>query len=445
MKQLTTPLRLRSLIEGSGLKAHLIRGGIGIAGIQAANRVLALGMGIVLARMLGPEGYGVYAYAFAIMGVLMVIAEAGVPTLLMREVAASQACAKWGILRGALRRGIQFVALTATIVSLLGLLVLWWFADSLRAQVLYTTVLMLLVLPVSALCKTVAHAIMGLHRVVIGQAVNMLIRPLVVFIIVIVVFLVRPSLRQPQVAMAVQLFGALLVLFFSVLVLRYALPNESRTLRPKYKSHEWLKSALTFTLVSGAMIINNQVDIIMLGWFKETEDVGVYRVVTQSALLVIFIFQVASSVLNPSFAKFYARGDWKRLVELYKKSRLVIVNLTIPVVVVFVLAGKEILGIVFGYRYSSGSTALSILAVGYFLNILFGPVGGLLQMIGQEKITAYLLWVASFLNIALNFILIPPYGIDGAAVATSTTVFVYHAVLWLKYKQILVRKVKLHG
>jgi len=73
--------RLLSLATGEGLKARLIRGGLGSAGIQAANRVLTLALGIVLARGLGAEGYRVYAYAFALMSLLMVAAEANTPHL----------------------------------------------------------------------------------------------------------------------------------------------------------------------------------------------------------------------------------------------------------------------------------------------------------------------------------------------------------------------------
>lgn len=140
--------RLRTLPCGDSLKAQLIRGTLGSAGIQAANRILALTLGIVLARALGVTGYGVYAYALAIMSLLMVIAEAGVPTLLMREVAASHGRAEWSLLRGALRRGGQFVGLVATSVSTFGLLVLFWMADTLSLPVLYTTGFMLLVLPI---------------------------------------------------------------------------------------------------------------------------------------------------------------------------------------------------------------------------------------------------------------------------------------------------------
>src|SRR5690625_1896633 len=427
-------------MSGDGLRAHLIRGGLGSAGIQATSRLLALGLGIMLARMLGPEGYGVYAYAFAIMSLLMVAAEAGVPTLLMREIAASQGREEWGLLRGALRRGGQFVAMAATAVALLGLLgllLLWKFADPLRPEVLYTTALMLLLLPVSALCKTVDHAMRGLHRIVIGQAVDILIRPLLVLVIVGVVFLVWPEQRQPQVAMAAQLLGALAVLFIGVLVLRRFLPHESRTAVPEYQSHQWLKSALPFALIGGAGIINNQTDIIMLGWFMESEDVGIYRVVSQGAIFITFVLQAASSVLGPSFSKMFARKDFKALARLYKKSTVIIFILTTPFFSALILEDDNLLGALFGQSYVRGAPVLTVLSAGYFVNIAFGAIGLLLQMTGQEKFTAYALWVTSILNIFMHIALIPWLGLMGAAIATSLTVISYHAVLWVRYMQLL--------
>ena len=427
--------RLKHLATSDGFKFRLIRGGFGSAGIQVANRILALALGIVLARTLGPDGYGVYAYAFAIMSLLMVAAEAGVPTLLMREVAASQGRGEWGLLRGALRRGAQFVTLVATTVSMLGLLILAWFIDSLRPEVLYTTALMLLVLPVAALCKTVAHAMRGLHRVVVGQAVDMLIRPLLVLTIIAAVFMVWPEQREPYVAMAAQLLGALVVLLIGTLVLRRVLPEDSRAAAPEYKSRQWLKSALPFTLIGGAGIINNQADIIMLGWFMESDDVGIYRVAVQGATLVGFCLQAVSAVVAPQFSRLHAQGDTKRLQRLVTNSTRAVLAAALPIALVFMVGGGAIAGHVFGGEYAAAYPSLAILAAGQLTLAVLGLTGPLVSMTGFEKIVSTAMWLSAFANIVLNLVLIPSFGLNGAAMATVFTVFGWHVFLFMLSKK----------
>ncbi|MBN7797787.1 flippase [Parahaliea mediterranea] len=419
----------RDQLLGNGLRARLVRGGLGSAGLQAVNRLLALGLAMLLARMLGPDGYGVYAYAFAIMSLLLVAGEAGVPTLLMREVAASQGRSEWGLLRGALRRGIQFVAVAGLTVSLIGLLVLFFFSGSLRSEVFYTMALMLLVLPVSALCKTVGHAMRGLHKVVIGQAVDMVVRPLLVLVIVGLMFTVWPAQREPQIAMAAQLLGTLLVLIVASMVLRRFLPEKSRSAVPEFKNRQWIKSALPFALIGGAMIINTQADVLMLGLFVTSEDVGIYRVAAQACILVMFFSRAANSVLAPHFSAMHSQNNYGNLRKLYKKSQALVFVVTLPITLVLVFWGEDLLALLFGQEYRGGGVVVGILALGYMLNVAFGPVGNMLQMIGQESATAKMLWLFSVANVLLNLVLIPLYGTIGAATATAVTLVGYHAAL----------------
>jgi O-antigen/teichoic acid export membrane protein len=421
--------RARAQSRGDGLRARLIRGGLGSAGIQALNRILALALGIVLARGLGAEGYGTYAYAFAIMSLLMVAAEAGVPTLLLREVAAAHGQQRWGLLRGALIRSGQLVLLASVSVSVVGLLMLWAMAGRLSAAQLYTMLLVLLMLPLAALTKTIAGAMRGLHRVVVGQAVDLLLRPLLVLMGVGSLFLLAPALRQPQYAMAAQLAAAGVVLLVGGWMLSRYLPAASRTHPAEYQSRQWLKSALPFTLIGGAGIINNQADIIMLGWFRPPDDVGIYRIATQAGILVWFLIQAAQGVLSPVFSQLYSVHDMAKLKRLFRISSFVVFIFTVPIALVLVVFGQNLISFIFGHEYLPAAAPLAVLAVGYLLNVAFGPVGLLLQMVGREKVTAKILWLTVVVNLLLNFSLIPPYGSTGAAFSTSVSVVMYHAIL----------------
>jgi O-antigen/teichoic acid export membrane protein len=417
-------------IFGKGFKAQLIRGGMGSAGILAMNRFIGLVLAIVLARALGAEGYGIYVYALAIMRLLIVASEAGVPILLMREVSARQGVEEWGLLRGGLRRGMQFVVLMATCISALGLLMLIWKAGAFSLPMVYTLSIMFLLLPVLVLGKTITHAIRGLHRIVIGQAIDMLIRPLLLLVLVSSGFSIWPGLREPYYAMAAQLASAGIILVLGVLVMKRLLPSEVINVKPLYRSREWLWSALPFTLISGAGIINSHADIIMLGWLASEEDVGIYNVAIQAGTLVAFGLHAANAVIAPQFAKLYAQGDMARLQNLVTQSARVILLSAIPIALVFIFAGGTIVSFIFGAEYVDAHAALAILATGQLINAGFGSVGYLLSMTGHERFSARILWQTALLNVLLNTVLIPLYGLVGAAIASAVSLAIWNTMLY---------------
>lgn len=201
--------------------------------------------------------------------------------------------------------------------------------------------------------------------------------------------------------------------------------------QPAYRSREWLRSTLPFTLIGGAGVINNQTDIIMLGGFTGPDEVGIYRVAAQGATLVSFSLQVANAVVAPQLSRLYAQGDTARLQHLVTQSARVVLLAAIPVALVFILAGAPVVSWVFGSGFTAAHAPLAILAVGYLLNAVFGTVGVLLQMAGYQTVTARILWQTVLLNIVLNSVLIPPFGLVGAAVATSLCLPVWHFLLYM--------------
>lgn len=428
---------LTGTVRGDDLRARLVRGALGSAGVQAASRALALVLGIILARTLGPEGYGIYAYAFAIMSLLMVVAEAGVPTLLMREVAAAEGSGNWGLLRGALQRGVQFVGLVSLVIAASGLVVLMLFADSVAPASFHTLAVMFLLLPAAALSKTIGRALMGLHRVVTAQSLEMLLRPILVIGIIGVIFSWWPEMRSPVFAMAAQLIAVLISLTLTGIVLQISTPPQMRNTRPEFHSKVWLTNALPFVLIGGALVINNQTDIIMLGWLSTADEVGIYRVAVQGAMLVFFPLQVFQAVLAPQFSKLYANRDIMSLKSLDRRSRYAIIISTLPIFLPMILFKDWLIGFFFGAAFHLAHLPLLILSTGFFFNIMNGASGTLMQMMGNERYTARVLWITSLTNFIGNLMLIPAFGSVGAAITTGLTTFAYQAILRRKARKAL--------
>ncbi len=407
-----------------------MRGGAGSALVQVINRLLALAVGIVLARGLGAEGYGVYAYAFALLTLLMVFAELGMPTLLMREVAASEACQDWPHLRGVLVRALQIVFSAAVALAAIAALVLWLLSDRMPVSQSVTLVWVIALLPLAALTRAMMAAVQGLQHVVKAQVVEMLVRPVLVLAGVGFLFIFVSGMRQPQYAMAVQFVTAIAVLCIAAVVLYRYLPRSVHATAAQYQTRQWLASAMPLTLIGGAGIINNQTDILMLGFFRTAEDVGIYRVATQGAILVAFGLQAANAVIAPQFARLYAQGDQARLQRLVTASARIILMAALPVALTFVLAGGAIAGWVFGQEFTQSHTPLAILAVGQLINAAMGSVGFLLNMTGHERDVARTLLITAGLNVLLNLFLIPPFGMAGAASATAVSLALWNIMLY---------------
>lgn len=411
---------LLASLQGKELKTRLLRDSVASAALQALSQGLALILGIVLARCLGAEGYGIYAYAFAIMSLLMVAAEAGVPTLLMREVAASHERKEWSTLRAVLIKAGQLVIAAASLVALAGIGVLWWLSESLSPKVFYTTLFMLLALPITALAKTAAHATRGLQQVVVSQVIELLARPLLAIALICIFFFIFSTPTDPQYAMAAQLGAAILTLGISLAALYWLTPKEIYSSSGQPQSINWLRSSLPFVLIGGAGIINSQTDIIMVGSFMNPDDVGIYRVAVQASLLVSFGLQVANNVFAPRFAKLYTQGNVNELKRILTYSSRIVLAATVPPVILLVLWGGSIASWLFGSTFEQSHLPLAILAIGELIGASRGPLGYLLYMIGQEKRMMQILLLSAALNIALNFILIPLLGLLGAALATAS-------------------------
>jgi O-antigen/teichoic acid export membrane protein len=119
-------------------------------------------------------------------------------------------------------------------------------------------------------------------------------------------------------------------------------------------------------------------------------------------------------------ADLHDRGQRAELQQLVRVAARLIFAATLAFTLVVVALGREILDL-FGPEFRAGYIALLILCAGSLVNALAGPVGSLMTMTGQQSTAAVILAVNAAANLVLSAILIPRYGVEGAAVATAVT------------------------
>jgi O-antigen/teichoic acid export membrane protein len=107
-----------------------------------------------------------------------------------------------------------------------------------------------------------------------------------------------------------------------------------------------------------------------------------------------------------------------------------------PIILILILEGDIILKYVFGEKFIMGYTALLILTIGQIINAGSGLVGYFLQMTGGHKVYMKITITFSITNVILNFLLIPHFGINGAAISTSLCLAMINIVaVFVVYKR----------
>jgi len=258
------------------------------------------------------------------------------------------------------------------------------------------------------------------------------VRPAVLLLLLLIWLGFAPSEAELSAnrAMAFYVVAAIVSLALAMWLLHRSRPEELRQKpEPIYYSSDWRKAVIPLALITGLHVVNNYADLIILGLFRLDEEVGIYRAVSQLALLIIFGLQAINQVLHPHFARLYAQRDRAKLQKLVTISARIILALAFGPFVVFLFFGGDILQFVFGSGFAMGATALAILAFGQLANAAFGSVGALLNMTGHERDTMRGMMIAMGANVVLNFVLIPVYGMNGAAIATAFSYLLWNAVL----------------
>lgn len=398
--------------------------------IKATNALLAFSTAVVLARILGPSGYGIYSFSLAVLMLSAIPAQVGIPQLITRETAKAQTQGHFGLMLSLWRWGnlavIAFSILVITIIAIL-LSITNESASTSRTQTLFIG---LLLIPLIALANVRGACLRGLRKIIQGQLPESVIRPAFLLALISLTWYYTEEKITPEKTMGIYLIAASLAFVVGIWLLKHARPKDlTSSLKAKSNIKVWVKAAIPLALIAGLELINKHADLIILGIFRSNEEVGIYRVVFQVSMLTGFGLHAINQVIQPYMARLYTQGDNIRLQHLATISaRLALFAALFPTIL-FVMFGSDLLRLVFGQGYHSGAVALILLSIGQLFSSAIGSVGTLLNMTGHEKDTIKGISIAVVANLTMNILLIPEYGASGAATATMLTLILWNYLL----------------
>jgi O-antigen/teichoic acid export membrane protein len=415
-------------LRASEFSAVFARAGTAGLIFNFGARFAGIAGGIILARLLGVEGYGLYALAIAWLSLLGVATEAGLSTLLVREVAGAQATGDTQKIGTVWREALELAALTSAAVGIsaaIAVALLPGISASLRA----TMIVMLLVLPLQTLTRIIAAMLGGMRRLVASQFVQEFLTALLVLAGLGSTLMVRPHLTPPL-AMSIQVAAGVVGVVTGLALLRLSLDLRGSRTAVTGVPPIWQR-ALPFSLINAALLLNTQIDTIVVGTFVGDTATGLYRVASQGALLSVFILQIIQPICSPYFARLYASGNSLRLARLFRTMQILGFTFASIFFLVVVTQGNLLIMYAFGSAYVKAYPLLVIITAGYCVNAACGPVGVLLAMTGNERAMFRILWTTAVINLISAVFAAHFFGALGVAATTAFSLALYHALFFI--------------
>lgn len=399
--------------------------------IQFLGILFAFFVALSLARVLGPEAYGEYTFCLSVAMVIAIPVQNALPILVLRTVAQLGS----GYIVEIIFVAARIIAIYAAPIFLL--LLCWYLlSEEKELSILY---LLCAVLAFVQTCTIVLSAsLRGGGKVIWGQLPEIIIRPLFFFVLIILIFVANDFYKTSLAALLfVHISAALVALSFVCILLKHysCINKQQRDHDNRLYVKRYAVALMPLIFVAGLQVINQQLDILLLGGSSDFIEVGVYKVAVQLSSLVGFGLIAINQVLHHRFAHLYKTGCLHELQRVVTMGARIITLIALCVALLFWVFGDLIIYLFFGAEYGSAYVPLAILVAGQMANAVFGSVGALLNMTGHEKDTMLGMFLACALNLVLGLILIPEFGMVGAACSSAISLFTWNAVLWLFVKK----------
>jgi O-antigen/teichoic acid export membrane protein len=195
--------------------------------------------------------------------------------------------------------------------------------------------------------------------------------------------------------------------------------------KPVYQIKQLLRFSIPMFFIGMSLILLSYTDKIMLGFFKDAKQVGIYNAAAVISLQLTMSLGAFIIIFSPIVSDLFNRKKFHELKKLFKTVTRWGFSVSLPLFVILTVFSKEIV-LVFGPEFRVGWNVLIVLAFAQLVNVGTGPVGMILQMTGKQNVDFFNGITLLLINVGLNLWLIPQYGFLGAAVATATSLILIH-------------------
>lgn len=370
----------------------------------------------LLARTIGAEGYGLYILAITTATVIAAAAGMGLDDAMVRYVAIMVRRGDAPGLWGTVRIGVGLSASVGVVLAVAMFVGARPIAEGLFDEPALVPSLRLLAFAVPFL--VLSNALLGCARG-FGRMGYATMAENVIQSTVRMVLLGLLSLVEIDVIGAVAAFGLADVAAAVTLLVLLSRELPQPPWRHQPARHDFgavLRFALPLWISGLISQFRRNIQALFLGAMASVASVGVYTIVNRVNFIGHITYRSVVSSVKPSLARLHDQGDREGLQRVYAASTRWTVGANIPFFLVMVLYAQPILA-VFGGAFTSGADALVVLAFAELALSSTGICGSILDMTGHTRVKLFNSFLAVATLVVANWLLIPHWGILGAAYA----------------------------
>ena len=391
---------------------------------------------LLLARWVGSEFLGIYSLANSVRLISEVFGKMGMEIGVMRFVSLLNPDIEKKKIQRLIGSAVK-MTMAFSVVIMAGLLVSSGFIVThiLKEPPLLKIVLMVfaIAIPFNAITLVVAFATQGFKRLKYKIFITQFLNPTILLVVMIISFWfisVEVALMAPMLVSSIIGF----IVMFAVLKKLTGVKNQQLLKAPF--DRELLVFSYPLMFVTILLTLMHWMDILMLGAFTNASTVGLYHPAARTAGLLQALLTSFLSIYSPMIAQFHAKSDQKNMSGSYKLVSRWLLTFSIPVALIFLVYPQKVM-LLFGAEYLPSANVLIVLTAATFIHAILGAAQSTLSMTGHTRLLLWNAIGAFIINIILNIILIPNYGMIGAAWATLISLFVISLLRVLEVRWIL--------
>ncbi|MFQ3596566.1 MAG: polysaccharide biosynthesis C-terminal domain-containing protein, partial [Sphingomonadaceae bacterium] len=186
-----------------------------------------------------------------------------------------------------------------------------------------------------------------------------------------------------------------------------------------------LKKAGLPIMATGTLHVFGDTFILALvGVLLSAEDAGAYRIAFQIVTAISIFTVYTESYVSAKIAADYRAGDIERMWQRHRRASLFVTLLASPILIVGIFFPEWLLNLAFGAEFVRAAPVVRVLALAQVVAVVAGPVGRVLLMCGRQDANFVIAIAAISMLISLSLILVPRFGIEGAAYAAAISTIV---------------------